>query len=390
MKLKIAKRVSGVEEYYFSSKLREIAEMRAQGIDVINLGIGSPDLMPSEPVVKALQHMSGQSDVHGYQSYNGIPEVRKAFAAWSSKYLACDLDSAREILPLIGSKEGIVHLSMTYLEEGDQVLVPNPGYPAYRAAALLAGAEPISYDLSAEGGWLPDFEALSQIDLTGVKLMWVNYPHMPSGASATLSDFEQIVSFGRQHDILICHDNPYAFILNDRPLSIMQAEGAIDHAVELHSMSKTFNMAGWRVGFLVGRHDRISDVLRFKSNMDSGMFRPLQLAAAVALEQPSVWYDQLNEVYRERRQVAEQIMHGLDCAYDTDQVGMFLWGKIPDHTPDGYAYSDIVLRQANVFMTPGNIFGSNGARYVRLSLCSPVDLLSKALSRIISLQTLVP
>jgi aspartate/methionine/tyrosine aminotransferase len=382
MKIRLADRVSQVEEYYFSAKLRQIAQMRAEGHDVINLGIGSPDLKPAQVVIDRLSQEAQLDDHHGYQSYIGIPELRGAIADWYRQKFNVDLNPSDQVLPLIGSKEGILHLSMTYLQSGDQVLVPDPGYPTYRSAALLAGADVINYDLTEATQWLPDLQQLEKMDLSRVKMMWINYPHMPSGATATESLFQDLVAFARRHRILLCHDNPYAFILNDHPRSILSVDGAIDVAVELNSLSKTFNMAGWRVGFLVGNAHRISDVLRFKSNMDSGMFKPLQLAAVEALKQSDEWYKKVNDVYRTRRVVAESIVKTLGCTFDPAQAGMFVWARIPDHYLDGYALADEILNSTHVFITPGNIFGHNGRKYIRISLCSKEDVLQNALKRI--------
>ncbi len=382
MEIRLADRVSQVEEYYFSTKLRQIAQMRAEGHDVINLGIGSPDLKPAQVVIDRLSQEAQLDDHHGYQSYNGIPELRGAIAEWYKRKFNVDLNPSDQVLPLIGSKEGILHLSMTYLQMGDQVLVPDPGYPTYRSAALLAGADVINYDLTEDTQWLPNLQQLEKMDLSRVKMMWINYPHMPSGATASQSMFENLVAFARRHRILLCHDNPYAFILNDQPRSILSVVGAIDIAVELNSLSKTFNMAGWRVGFLVGKANRISDVLRFKSNMDSGMFKPLQLAAVEALKQSDEWYQRVNDAYRTRRAVAESIVETLECTFDPDQAGMFVWARIPDHYPDGYALTDEILNNTHVFITPGNIFGHNGQKYIRISLCSKESILLDALKRI--------
>ncbi|MCB0687485.1 MAG: aminotransferase class I/II-fold pyridoxal phosphate-dependent enzyme, partial [Saprospiraceae bacterium] len=321
-------------------------------------------------------------DYHGYQSYAGIPELREAVADWYKQKFAVVLNPANEILPLIGSKEGIMHLSMTYLQAGDRVLVPNPGYPTYSAAAKLAGAEVVEYGLTEANGWIPDLDVLEEMDLSKVKMMWINYPHMPSGALGSQTLFKDLVDFARRHEILLCHDNPYAFILNENPHSILEIPGAMEVAVELNSLSKTFNMAGWRIGFLVGHKDRISEVLRFKSNMDSGMFKPLQLAAVEALKQPDVWYRQVNDTYRKRRVLAEAIMTALGCTFDKGQVGMFVWAKIPGTYSDGIALADQLLEDAHVFITPGNIFGNHGQQYLRISLCSKEPVLKEALERL--------
>jgi len=386
MKIKLADRVGKVEEYYFSTKLRQIAQMRAEGHQVINLGIGSPDQQPSSQVIDRLCKEARNADYHGYQSYAGIPELKSAASRWYKRKFNVDLDPATEILPLIGSKEGIMHLSMTYLQEGDDVLVPDPGYPTYRAAAKLTGATPVSYDLTEESNWWPQFEKLEDSDLSRVKMMWINYPHMPSGARGSFRLFDQLIDFANRHQILLCHDNPYAFILNETPESILAADGAKEVAVELNSLSKTFNMAGWRIGLMSGAAERISEVLRFKSNMDSGMFKPAQLAAVEAFDQPDAWYQKVNDLYRSRRRVAESILETLGSRFDDKQVGMFLWGEVPEGYEDGYAIADEILEKSHVFITPGNIFGENGKRYIRISLCSTEQTLQEALTRIKALQ----
>lgn len=377
-----ASRLNSVEEYYFSQKLKEIARMRAEGKDVLNLGIGSPDQAPQLDTIEVLHTHSRAAGSHGYQSYVGLPELRRAFADWYAQYFEVALNPDTEILPLMGSKEGILHISMTYLEPGDQVLVPNPGYPAYRATAALAGATVREYTLDASHHWLPDLEALEQEDLSRVKLMWLNYPHMPSGATATREFFARVVEFAHKHHILLCHDNPYSFILNDQPLSILSAPGAMEVALELNSLSKSHNMAGWRIGVLAGRGDCLSDVLRFKSNMDSGMFKPLQLAAVAALQSPPEWYASLNAEYRRRREKVFELMDLLGCRYDPAQVGLFVWARIPETYRDGYELSDAVLYNAHVFITPGGIFGSQGDSYIRISLCSTTSAFETAIQRI--------
>lgn len=379
---KPASRLDSVEEYYFSQKLKEIAQMRAQGKEVLNLGIGSPDQAPSAETIEALATHSGEPNNHSYQSYIGLPELRRAFADWYARCFDVTLHPDTEILPLMGSKEGILHLAMTYLEAGDEVLIPNPGYPAYRATALLAGASVVEYHLEEQNGWLPDLEALARQDLSRVKIMWLNYPHMPSGARATRDFFVQVVDFARKHHILLCHDNPYSFILNDHPLSLLSVPGAMEVALELNSLSKSHNMAGWRVGILAGRADCLRDVLRFKSNMDSGMFKPLQLAAAAALQAPAEWYEALNAKYRRRREKVFELMDLLGCVYNPGQVGMFVWARIPESYQNGYELSDDILHGAHVFLTPGGIFGSQGDRYIRVSLCSPIDVFETAILRI--------
>lgn len=377
-----AKRLEGIGEYYFSTKLREIDELNKQGKQVINLGIGSPDLPPHPEVIKTLQEAAARPDTHAYQSYKGSPVLRKAVAGWYKTWYGVDLDPETEILPLIGSKEGIMHICMTYLNEGDKALIPNPGYPTYQSAVRLAGGTPVPYTLSAEKGWAPDWEALETMDLTGVKLMWVNYPHMPTGQRATQPLFERLVDFGRRHNILVCHDNPYSFILNDKPQSLLAIEGARDVVLELNSLSKSQNMAGWRIGTLLGAKERINEVLRFKSNMDSGMFLPMQLAAATALGLGKDWYDSVNAVYAQRRKKVFGLLDLLQCTYDRDQVGMFVWASIPEGYKDGFALSDAVLYGANVFITPGGIFGTEGNAYVRVSLCCTEEKLEQSMERI--------
>lgn len=380
--IQTAGRLGQVEEYYFSRKLREIAQMRAEGKQVLNLGIGSPDLPPAPEVIEVLHQASSSSDNHGYQSYSGIPELRQAFAGWYQKWFEVNLDPNTEILPLIGSKEGIMHISMTFLEEGDEVLVPNPGYPTYRAVARLTGASVREYKLEASRGWFPDLEALGRQDLSKVKIMWINYPNMPTGTRATRSFFMDLVDFARQHQILIVNDNPYAFILNEQPLSLLSMPGAMEVALELNSLSKSHNMAGWRAGMLAGKADFLQNILRFKSNMDSGMFRPLQLAAAQALSLPQRWYEDLNGIYLSRRQKVFELMDQLGCTYKTDQVGMFVWASIPPAYENAYALSDEILEKAHVFITPGGIFGSTGEQYIRASLCSTEAVFAEAVARI--------
>ncbi len=380
--IRTASRLNGVEEYYFSQKLREIAAMRAAGKAVINLGIGSPDLPPAAETVETLAEQSRNPTQHAYQSYAGVPELRKAFANWYAKWFGVTLDFDREILPMIGSKEGIMHIAMTYLEAGDEALTPDPGYPTYRAATALTGARSRSYALTEKSGWLPDLDALAATDLSRVKLMWVNYPHMPTGARADRVFFKDLVAFAKTHHILLVNDNPYAFILNDQPLSLLATEGAREVALELNSLSKSHNMAGWRVGMLAGRAEFLEQVLRFKSNMDSGMFKPLQLAAAQALESPASWYEDLNAIYRKRRQKAFRLLNLLGCVYDTTQSGMFVWARIPGHWADAYALSDQVLHDHHVFLTPGGIFGEQGNRYIRISLCSDEPTFENAILRL--------
>ena len=382
LQIKTAKRLDSIQEYYFSQKLREIAQMRAEGKEVLNLGIGSPDLPPSQETIDELSKFSNHRNNHAYQSYQGVPELRQAFAEWYNTWFNVNLDANHEILPLIGSKEGIVHICMTYLDEGDVALVPNPGYPTYRAAVTLAGAQPLEYELNEANGWLPDLDALAQQDLSRVKIMWVNYPHMPTGTQAPKSFFSELVAFAKQHNILICNDNPYAFILNEHPTSLLAVDGAKDVALELNSLSKSHNMAGWRVGMLAGRKEFLQDVIRFKSNMDSGMFKPLQMAAARALQNPPEWYQSLNAVYRERREKVFELLDLLECTYSTEQVGMFVWAKVPSHYKNGYELSDEILYKVNFFITPGGIFGSQGEGFVRISLCSDGAMFEEAIRRI--------
>lgn len=383
-----AQRLEGIGEYYFSKKLREIAAMDLQGDKVINLGIGSPDLPPHPDVLQALQVASARPDVHAYQSYKGSPVLRRAVAEWYARWYQVALDPDRQVLPLIGSKEGILHICMTYLDPGDLALVPNPGYPTYRSAVRLANGEVLEYRLEANNDWYPDFDALQTLVTAHtrngkkVKLMFVNYPHMPTGKLPKRTTLQRLVDFARQHNILLVHDNPYSFILNDEPMSLLSVEGAMDVAMELNSLSKSHNMAGWRVGMLCAAGERIDEVLRFKSNMDSGMFLPVQLAAAKALSLGPEWHQEVNRIYESRRQEARFILEGLGCEIAPGQAGMFLWARIPDRHADGYALSDVILQQARVFITPGGIFGDAGDRYLRISLCSPVETLQAAMKRI--------
>lgn len=377
-----AARVSSVQEYYFSKKLKEVAEMNAQGKNVISLGVGSPDLPPAKQTIDALCEDVRRADAHGYQPYVGIPELRNELAEWYQRWYGVSLDPKTEIQPLIGSKEGILHISMAFLNAGDGVLVPNPGYPTYSSVTRLMEARLIPYELKEASGWEPDFEALEQMDLSGVKLMWTNYPNMPTGANASRNLYEKLVDFGRRHQIVICNDNPYSFILNEHPLSILSIPGAKDICIELNSMSKAHNMPGWRMGMLASNSRFIQWILKVKSNIDSGQFRPMQKAAVEALKAPKAWYDKMNQTYRSRRDLAGRIMHTLGCTYDENQVGMFLWGRIPPEAAGSEALADKVLYEANVFVTPGFIFGSGGERYIRLSLCCKNEKLEEALHRI--------
>jgi aspartate/methionine/tyrosine aminotransferase len=377
-----ADRLNNISEYYFSQKLKQIDDLNKKGRQIINLGIGSPDLPPHLDVIRTLNEESLKPNQHSYQSYRGSIVLRKAMSTWYKRWYNVDLDPESEILPLIGSKEGIVHICMTFLNPGDKALVPNPGYPAYRSAVYLTGADCIDYELKEENTWYPDFNFLETLDLSKVKLMWINYPHMPTGQLPTKELFEKVIAFGKKHNILICHDNPYSFILNDKPLSLLSVKDAKETAVELNSLSKSHNMAGWRVGLLAGNASIINEVLRFKSNMDSGMFLPLQLAAATALSLPNEWYESVNNVYRSRRNKVFDLLKILRTDFSTSQAGMFIWAKINDSEKDCYTYIDKILDKAGVFITPGAIFGSSGNRYIRVSLCATIEKLDEAIKRI--------
>ncbi|WP_289712337.1 aminotransferase class I/II-fold pyridoxal phosphate-dependent enzyme, partial [uncultured Muribaculum sp.] len=363
-----AKRVSEIQEYYFSRRLREVAQLNAQGADIISLGIGGPDRPPHSSVISTLADEAAKPGNHSYQPYVGIPQLRQAMADWYNRWYGVTLNPDTEIQPLIGSKEGILHVSLAFLNPGDGVLVPNPGYPTYTSVSRLAQAEIFNYDLTEEGGWMPDFDALERLPLDRIKLMWINYPHMPTGTPASLELFEKIVAFGKKHNIVIAHDNPYSFILNEKPLSLLQVDGARDIAIEMNSMSKSHNMAGWRVGMLASNPTFINWILKVKSNIDSGQFKPLMLAAVKGLEADKDWYDEVNATYASRRKVAEEIMSALNCTFDPRQKGLFLWGRIPDDEASSESLADRVLYEGRVFITPGFIFGSNGDRYIRISL----------------------
>lgn len=380
--VKASSRTDAVQEYYFSRKLREIEQMRQAGADIINLGIGSPDLPPSAGTVYSLTKSASNPKNHGYQSYQGISELRRAFSEWYKRYFEVMLNPDTEILPLIGSKEGIMHVSMTFINPGDEVLVPDPGYPTYTSATRLAGGVVRSYPLTKENGWYPNIKTLEKSDLSRVKMMWINYPHMPTGQKATKKLFEELVSFARKHSILLCNDNPYSFILNNEHLSLLSIEGSKEVALELNSLSKSHNMPGWRIGMIAGHSAYIRDIIKIKSNMDSGMFKPLQLAAVTALESGDDWYESVNRGYEKRRVVAGKIMDELGCTYDKGQCGLFLWGEIPAFCADGQTLTDGLLYDSNIFITPGFIFGSNGERYIRISLCATEELLREALERI--------
>ena len=382
-----AKRLEGIGEYYFSKKLREIEDLNRQGKNIISLGIGSPDQAPHPDVIRVLQEESRKSNTHAYQSYKGSPVLRNAMAAWYKEWYQVELNPDLEILPLAGSKEVIMHICMTYINPGDLVLIPNPGYPTYQSAAKLAGANLVPYELKEENNWLPDFSELKELVKSKQQtqesvIMFVNYPQMPTGQLPTKKLFEQLVAFAKENQILLVHDNPYSFILNDKPMSILQAEGANDHVIELNSLSKSHNMAGWRIGMMLSKARHIENVLRFKSNMDSGMFLPVQLAAAKALSLPAAWYEQVNALYRLRKQAVERLLEGLGCYFSKKQAGLFVWAKVPEGITDGYALSDLLLYNANVFITPGGIFGSAGNNYVRVSLCAPEEKIVESLERI--------
>jgi LL-diaminopimelate aminotransferase len=381
-----AKRLDGIGEYYFSTKLREIDGLKKQGKDIINLGIGSPDLAPHPDVIDVLHKEALKPSAHGYQNYKGSPVLRNAIAEWYKRWYSVELNPETEILPLIGSKEGIMHICMAFLNEGDQVLVPNPGYPTYRSAVKLAGGVSIDYDLSESTNWAPDFKSIGNYiesqPAGKVKLLFVNYPHMPTGQLGNEELFRQVVQFAKQYELLVVHDNPYSFILNEHPSSLLSIDGARDVVIELNSLSKSHNMAGWRVGMLCGAASFINEVMRFKSNMDSGMFLPVQLAAAKALTLGRDWHDGLNKIYAQRRAKVFDLLDLLSCTYSKDQAGMFVWARIPEGFEDGYAVSDRVLYETDVFITPGGIFGKAGDLFIRVSLCTPVERFEEAIGRI--------
>lgn len=381
MMIPVASRTKSVNEYYFSGKLKEIEEMNKLGLNVINLGIGNPDLPPSPETIRKLIDSSASTVNHGYQSYRGVPELRKSLSDWYLKFFGVKLDYDKEILPLMGSKEGIFYLTMAYLEPGDEVLVPDPGYPTYRSVSDLIGGKITTYDLRKENGWYPDLNELEDRDLRKVKIMWVNYPHMPTGASPSKDLFRQLVDFGHKHQILICHDNPYSFILNKIPMSILETDGGKEVACELNSLSKSHNMAGWRIGMLAGSGDLIRNVMKVTTNIQSGMFLPLQHAAQQALSNNKEWFDNLNSEYVKRRERAWQLLDLLETEYSRDQSGMFVWARLKS-TSDDYEFSDRILKEANVFITPGSIFGVNGKGYVRVSLCTSPDKFKESIVRI--------
>ncbi|MBU3010511.1 aminotransferase class I/II-fold pyridoxal phosphate-dependent enzyme [Polaribacter vadi] len=379
--IKAAKRLDTVQEYYFSKKLREVRGLVAAGKPIINMGIGSPDLQPPAKVLEAISKSLGDANAHKYQSYQGLPELRNAISSFYKNKFSVDTNPENEILPLMGSKEGIMHISMAFLNEGDKVLIPNPGYPTYTSVTKLVGAEPLFYNLSDATNWQPNFDALENEDLSDVKIMWINYPHMPTGTDATLETFEKLVAFGKKHNILIINDNPYSFILNDNPISILQVEGAKDIALELNSLSKTFNMAGWRVGMLLGNSALINEVLKVKSNMDSGMFYGIQKGAIEALRLSDDWFSDQNKIYEERRKLIWQLADKLDATYNKNATGLFVWAKIPEGKKSEEV-TDSVLYDNDIFITPGTIFGSQGEGYIRFSLCVTTDVIKEAISRL--------
>ena len=379
--IQTADRLQTIEEYYFSKKLREVRGMAAEGKPIINIGIGSPDLPPSEAVIASFQESIRHASAHQYQSYQGLPELRETIAKFYKDKFGVNADPSSEILPLMGSKEGIMHISMAFLNEGDEVLIPNPGYPTYTSVTKLVGAVPRQYDLLADNGWFPDLESLMQEDLSGVKLMWVSYPHMPTGAMANSHQFETLVAFAKKHNILLVNDNPYSFVLSKNPLSILSVNGAKDTALELNSLSKTFNMAGWRVGMVLGNEKNVNAILKVKSNMDSGMFYGIQKGAIEALKSGKEWFDQLDTIYEARRKLMFQLADKLGCTYDTNAVGMFVWAKLPNGSPNSEDFIDRILKDKNIFIAPGTIFGSNGEGYIRFSLCITESKIKEAISR---------
>ncbi len=381
--IKPADRLSQVTEYYFSRKLKEIDRLNAEGKDIISLAIGSPDMPPSQATVDKLCEVARQAGAHGYQPTSGTPELRQAMAGFYKRWYGVDIDPQTEVQPLIGSKEGILHITLAFVNPSDKVLVPNPGYPTYTSLSKILGAEVVNYNLREDDGWQPDFNELESMDLTGIRIIWTNYPNMPTGAPARMETYKRLVSFARRHNILIVNDNPYSLILNEKPLSLLQVEGAKDCCIELNSMSKSHNMPGWRVGMCVGNRQFIQWILKIKSNIDSGTFRGIQLAAAEAYNNDDAWHRQANvETYRRRRHLAEAIMQELGCEYDKGQAGMFLWGKIPARYANAEELTEKVLHDARVFITPGFIFGSNGERYIRISLCAKDERMEEALRRI--------
>jgi LL-diaminopimelate aminotransferase len=379
--MKAAKRLDTVQEYYFSKKLREVRALSAQGKPIINMGIGSPDLQPPPAVIEAIQQAVLQEGAHKYQSYQGLPAFRQAVADFYQKNYQVVVNPENEILPLMGSKEGILHISMAFLNKGDQVLIPNPGYPTYTSVTNLVEAVPVFYDLTSEHNWEPNFKQLEQKDLSNVKLMWVNYPHMPTGAKATEDLFKKLIAFGKKHQLLIINDNPYSFVLNNNPLSILSIDGAKETAIELNSLSKSFNMAGWRVGMLLGATPILEEVLKVKTQMDSGMFYGIQQGAIAALKVSSGWFENMNEIYQKRRKLIWQIAEALDCTFDKNTSGMFVWAKIPAGKKAENIVDDLLYKH-HIFIAPGTIFGSKGEGYIRFSLCVPEEKIKEALDRL--------
>ncbi|MDO6760733.1 aminotransferase class I/II-fold pyridoxal phosphate-dependent enzyme [Tamlana sp. 2_MG-2023] len=379
--IEVANRLQTVEEYYFSKKLREVGALIASGKPIISLGIGSPDMAPPAEVVEAISESFKSPNAHKYQSYQGLPELREAMAHFYKTQFSVTLDPANEILPLMGSKEGIMHISMAYLNEGDEVLIPNPGYPTYQSVTNLVGAKGVLYNLDAENNWMPDFEALEKLDLSKVKLMWVNYPHMPTGAKPSETVFEDLVAFAKRHNILVVNDNPYSFILNDAPKSLLEVEGAKEVCLELNSLSKTFNMSGWRVGMVMGSAEHINNILKVKSNMDSGMFFGIQKGAIEALKCSDEWYSELNKVYEVRRKLVWQLADALNCTYDENASGLFIWAKLPEGVKSE-AFIDKILIEKNIFITPGTVFGTQGEGYIRFSLCATSVAIKETIARV--------
>jgi len=380
--IQTAKRLDSVEEYYFSKKLREVRQLISEGKPIINMGIGSPDLAPDITVIEAMQKAMFDDKAHEYQSYQGLPELRKGMADFYQNNFNVSLNFNSEVLPLMGSKEGIMHISLAFLNEGDEVLIPNPGYPTYASVTKLVGAKPVLYSLTEENNWYPDLKKLENADLSKVKLMWVSYPHMPTGANGTLELFEKLIAFGKKHHILIVNDNPYSFVLNENPISILQVEGSKDIALELNSLSKTYNMAGWRVGMVLGNATLIDAILKVKSNMDSGMFYGIQKGAIEALKLGKDWFDKQNEIYTKRRNLIYKLAEKLNCTFDKNSVGLFVWAKLPDEVKSSEQFIDDILLEKHIFITPGTIFGSNGEGYIRFSLCVTEEKIQQAIGRI--------
>ncbi|MBC5838550.1 pyridoxal phosphate-dependent aminotransferase [Flavobacterium muglaense] len=376
-----AKRLDVIEEYYFSSKLREVRQLAAEGNPIINMGIGSPDLKPSQAVVDAVVHAMQDENAHQYQSYQGLPELRNGMVDFYKNNYNVSLNATTEVLPLMGSKEGIMHISLAFLNEGDHVLIPNPGYPTYTSVTNLVGAVPVYYDLKENTNWEPDFDALEKLDLSKVKIMWIGYPHMPTGARGSIALFEKLVAFAKKHQILLINDNPYSFVLNDKPMSLLQVDGAKEVALELNSLSKTFNMAGWRVGMVLGNAACIDAILKVKSNMDSGMFFGIQKGAIAALNSEASWFEEMNAIYSKRRILTEQLAEKLNCKVYKEGVGLFVWAKLPEGVTSAEAFIDKILYEKHIFITPGTIFGSNGEGYIRFALCVKEEKVQEAIDR---------